>query len=68
MGLVLSDRSGSVQTYHHDGTLSDDELASQLQHFADPALEVHTTITNVEPRVSFYSGAPQAFRRAITRQ
>jgi hypothetical protein len=69
-GLVLSDRTGSIQAYHHDGTLTEAELATQLQHFADPAVEVNTTVTNADIRRSYYSGAssnlPQAYYPPVT--
>jgi hypothetical protein len=68
-GLVLSDRTGNVQAYHHDGTLTEAELANQLQHFADPAVEIHTTVTNADVRRSYYSGAsnlPQAYYPPVT--
>src|SRR3954449_651734 len=35
-GLVLSDRSGEVQAFSHDGTLSASDLTRQLRLFADP--------------------------------
>ncbi len=53
-GLVLSDRTGNLQAYHHDGPMSTAELAKQLSHFAAPQVEVLTTVTNVNQRVSYY--------------
>ena len=53
-GLVLSDRTGGLQAFHHDGTLSTAELSKQLSHFAASEVEVRTTITNVNQRVSYY--------------
>ena len=52
-GLVLSDRSGYIQAYHHDGGMAEAELATQLQHFADPDVEVTTTVSNADERISY---------------
>jgi hypothetical protein len=46
-GLVISDRSGSVQAYHHNGKIGGDLLVRQLERFADPEVEVTTTQSNV---------------------
>lgn len=54
-GVVISDRSGTYQAYHHDGQLSQGELASRLRQYADPGLVVTRTETNARPaRVSYY--------------
>lgn len=53
-GLVLSDRSGDLMAFHHDGTLTPAELSRQLRRFADPDLEINTTSTNTTQRDSFY--------------
>lgn len=53
-GLVLSDRTGQLQAFHHDGTLSGSDLSRQLRRFADPFLVVDTTRTAGAERVSFY--------------
>ena len=52
MGLVISDRSGKIQAYHHDGGLAASDLAAKLERFADPDLEVQSTESNV--RASYY--------------
>ena len=52
LGLVISDRSGRIQAYHHDGGLAASELAAKLQRFASANLEVQTTESN--SRTSFY--------------
>jgi hypothetical protein len=52
MGLVISDRSGKIQAYHHDGGLAASDLAAKLERFADPDLEVQSTESNV--RTSYY--------------
>ena len=56
-GVVLSDRTGNVQAFHHDGQLGEAELAKQLQHFAAPDLDVRTTLTNANQRSSYYFGS-----------
>jgi hypothetical protein len=53
-GIVISDRTGAVQAFHHDGKLSDDDLVRQLRHFANPAVQVRSTIGNGSSRTSFY--------------
>lgn len=54
-GIILSDRAGELQAFHHDGTLAGAELLRQLVHFADPSVEVKTTIyTRPQQRVSYY--------------
>ncbi|MCI0681509.1 MAG: hypothetical protein L0Y71_05350 [Gemmataceae bacterium] len=59
-GLVISDRTGSVQAFHHDGTLAESELSQQLRRFANPNLVVETTISNRSTRTSFYNGGGAA--------
>ena len=63
-GLVLSDRTGNIQAFHHDGGIAEAELATQLQYFADPAVEITTTVTNMEQRTSYYSGGSANLRQA----
>lgn len=55
-GLVISDRTGDYQAFHHDGSLSQADLAQQLARFADPKLVVTTTVSNTSQRTSFYNG------------
>ena len=63
-GLVISDRTGSLQAFHHDGQISEGELVRQLQHFAQSAVEIRTTVTNVQPRVSYYPSGGATSRPA----
>ncbi len=51
-GLILSDRTGALQAFHHDGPLAQQELDANLRRFADPQVEVHTTLSNT--RTSSY--------------
>lgn len=53
-GLVLSDRTGDVQAFYHDGDLSDADLSRWLTQYADPNVVVTTTKTNTASQVSFY--------------
>jgi hypothetical protein len=52
VGVVLSDRTGQTQAFHHDGELAETDLVHNLQRFADPDVVVQETITN--HRVSYY--------------
>jgi hypothetical protein len=58
-GLVISDRTGSVQAFHHNGRLTSAELAQQLRRFGDPNLVVSNTVSNTSSRVSYYNGGAQ---------
>lgn len=42
-GVVLSDRSGAVQAYWHNGDLADANLSRSLRKYADPQTVVATT-------------------------
>ena len=44
-GLVISDRSGGVMAFRHDGDLPAQDLARRLEKYADPDLTVKTTET-----------------------
>lgn len=55
-GLVVSDRTGNYQAFHHDGIIAQDVLTKELQHFADPNRVVARTVTNAAARVSYYGG------------
>ena len=63
-GLVLSDRSGAIQAFHHDGRMAEAELAKQLQHFAQPNLKIDTTLTNASPTISNNPAASSNLRQA----
>jgi hypothetical protein len=64
VGVVLSDRTGEIQAFHHDGALPERELVQRLQHFADPNVVVEGTVTN--HRVSYYQPPPAYDRPFIT--
>lgn len=51
-GLVLSDRSGAVQAFHHDGQVTEANLLANLRHFATPGVDIRTTISNTVPTIA----------------
>ena len=54
-GVVLSDRSGAVQAYWHNGDLADANLSRSLRKFGDPQVVVTTTERESVARISYYS-------------
>jgi hypothetical protein len=54
-GLVISDQSGRLQAFRHDGNLADEELHRHLRHYADPDHVVVTTETPTVQQFSDYS-------------
>ncbi len=44
-GLVISDRSGNSQQFHHSGDVQRDELLKVLKRYADPTRAFHATET-----------------------
>jgi hypothetical protein len=52
-GLVISDRGGQNQAFHHIGELSDAELTRNLERFAVVGT-VRTTESNATSRASYY--------------
>jgi hypothetical protein len=53
-GVVLSDRSGDLQAFYHNGDLSEADLDRWLKHCADPNVSVTSTRTNTAQQVSYY--------------
>jgi hypothetical protein len=53
-GLVLSDRSGHVQAFWHQGDLADTSLTRSLWKYADPTVAVVSTEQESTTRVSNY--------------
>jgi len=51
-GLVLSDKSGKLQAFRHDGDLEPSELQTYLNRYADPDRVAATTETreDLQPR------------------
>ncbi|HZZ79409.1 MAG TPA: hypothetical protein VFE62_12875, partial [Gemmataceae bacterium] len=52
-GLVISDRTGGLQAFWHQGNLNGEAVASVLTRYSDPQFSVRTTETN-SSRTSFY--------------
>jgi hypothetical protein len=52
VGLVISDRSGKLQAFHHDGELNSAEVRSSLRRYSDPYRVAATTETreDLHPR------------------
>jgi hypothetical protein len=63
-GLVISDRTGGLQAFYHDGQLSEAALAGHLKHFAEPNLNISTTVTN--QRISYYPTGSSSNPRKAT--
>jgi hypothetical protein len=53
-GVVIGDRTGSFQSFWHQGSLSNQNLTRYLQKYADPSVVVRTTETAGSSRTSFY--------------
>jgi hypothetical protein len=53
-GLVLSDRTGYLQAFYHDGDLSTNDLTKALTRFSDANLVVKSTETITSGRISYY--------------
>jgi hypothetical protein len=56
-GIVISDRTGSIQAFRHEGSLPNRDLNRYLERFSDPDLEVRTTTTHTTERLSYYPPA-----------
>ena len=54
LGLVVSDHTGGIQAFHHQGDLPNQQLVHYLGKFADPHRVVRATETNsAEPERSY---------------
>jgi len=54
MGLVLSDRTGEMQAFSHEGDLSATDMNRWVKQFADPGVTVRTTMSNTSSQMSMY--------------
>jgi hypothetical protein len=54
VGIVLSDRTGNLQAFYHDGDISKADLDKWVTRFADPSVGVRSTMTNDSLQVSMY--------------
>lgn len=58
VGVVISDRTGEVQAFRHEGSLANADLVRYLQRDSDPNWVVRTTESNPgNERVSYYGPA-----------
>jgi hypothetical protein len=64
-GLVISNHSGNVQAFRHEGDLDNPALEQYLRRFADPNQVVTRTETNPSSRVSYYSPGPVQYTAPI---
>jgi hypothetical protein len=66
-GVVLSNRTGDLQAFFHDGDLSAADLTRAIEHFADAKVVVKTTATNTyaatgyAPQPTYASGATYGY-------
>jgi hypothetical protein len=60
IGIVLSDRTGGLQAFWHQGVMSADALAACLSRYADPNHSVITTETNSSPITYYPPNSPFA--------
>jgi hypothetical protein len=56
--LVLSDRTGDLQAYRHEGRMAAETLKTVLHRYSDPDMVVRTTESNVQPRASMSNYQP----------
>jgi hypothetical protein len=54
-GIVISDRSGDVQAFRHEGTLASRELVQKLERYGDPDRVPRVTETTDSQRTSYYA-------------
>lgn len=55
-GLVIGDVKAEVMAFHHEGTLTRNDLKGYLRTWANPSREVRTTQSHSTTRTSFYPG------------
>jgi len=55
LGIIVSDRTGQVQAFRHEGDLVDSNLIQYLQKYGDPTYVARATESNPGERVSNYS-------------
>jgi hypothetical protein len=55
VGIVLSDYTGTVQAFRHQGVLADRELLQKLNRYADPERVIRSTEGAEVTRVSNYA-------------
>ena len=55
LGIVISDKTGDLQAFRHEGNLSNEALTTYLVRYSDPNRVVQTTDSNPSTRTSYYS-------------
>jgi|SRR6516162_56062 hypothetical protein len=65
LGLVISDRTGDLQAFRHEGDLADATLVRYLHRFADPNLVVQVTVSNPSHESSQASDQSSYYRRPV---
>jgi hypothetical protein len=63
-GLIISDRSGELQAFRHEGALTNRDLVKCLAKYVDPDRVVRATETDINQRTSYYTPAPVFTGRA----
>jgi hypothetical protein len=58
LGIVVSDRTGDLQAFRHEGDLANRDLARYLQRYADPDRVVRATESNPGQPAGYSYGAP----------
>jgi hypothetical protein len=53
VGIILSDRTGTLQAFRHEGDLPDTRISQYLERFSDPTLVVQTTVSNPSRRSNY---------------
>jgi hypothetical protein len=65
LGLVISDRTGDLQAFRHEGDLADATLVRYLERFADPNLVVRATVSNPSQESSSQTSGQTYYRRPV---
>ena len=64
-GLVISDRTGDVMAFRHDGDLAAWEVAQRLARYSDPDLTVRTTESLAPPPAPVTQAVYQSYAPAF---
>ncbi len=63
LGIVISDRTGDIQAFRHEGDLANQDLVRYLERYSDPTRVARTTESNPgrEPAPIVYPSAAPSF-------
>jgi hypothetical protein len=64
-GLVISNRSGNLQAFRHEGNLGQEDLKKHLGRYAEPDRVTTQTDTHAPIRMSYYALAPVQYAAPI---